>query len=497
MKRFLLSVVAVLTCVFSLVSAEKINFQLHPLWSAGKASLTEDGYVISRNLDTVNFSPEVRLPIQLVYRSASEKTGMFGYAWSSPQLESSAKFDKDGVLWTTPWGEKFKFYPKNEKQPKDAIKVELYEEAKKGRGFYSPYTQWEADTTAGMKKWQEAKDWTFRGKNAYRGWQFVYRDTKLHRIVAPTGREAVFSYDHGKLVRVSQEGQAFIEIAYDGNSATSLKINGIDYALGYKSAKLQILPKTESGKLIAATRPGLVSIQRGNLDPVLFAYDDYGFLNQVRQGEYIDNLKIQHQSAAQRKAEILAKKARKPYGGPVNGRIISDVNYRYAYPGNRTGVVKLTDQLNRTASFDLNEKTGVFQLTEFSGRKYTLKYFMRLDVAYLGKIRNIVDSRGRDVLDVRYDRLTGNIIRVRDMAGNDVNYSYTPNGELKLVTRRADDQDDPEPVMSFRYAGRNVPAAVSQLNAKGKPVVTTDIQYDGNNQPVRISNGQTTARIAY
>ncbi|MBR4665185.1 MAG: hypothetical protein IKO93_15070, partial [Lentisphaeria bacterium] len=90
MKRAFLSVLAVLASVFSAVSAEKINFQLHPLWSAGKASLTEDGYVISRDLDTVNFSPEVRLPIQLVYRSASEKTGMFGYAWSSPQLESSA-----------------------------------------------------------------------------------------------------------------------------------------------------------------------------------------------------------------------------------------------------------------------------------------------------------------------------------------------------------------------------------------------------------------------
>jgi len=497
MKRAFLSVLAVLASVFSAVSAEKINFQLHPLWSAGKASLTEDGYVISRNLDTVNFSPEVRLPIQLVYRSVSEKTGMFGYAWSSPQLESSAKFDKDGVLWTTPWGEKFKFYPKNEKQPKDAIKVALYEEAKKGRGFYSPYTQWEADTSVGLRKWKEAKDWTFRGKNAYRGWLFVYRDAKLNRIVTPTGREVVFSYDHGKLTSVSQEGQSFVEVSYSGTTVTGLKINGIDYALGYKSTKLQILPKTESGKLIAASRPGLVSIQRGNLNPVLFTYDDYGFLNQVRQGEYVDELKIQHQSVAQRKAEILAKKARKTYVGPVNGRILSDVNYKYSYPGNRTGVVKLTDQLNRTASYDLNEKTGVFQLTEFSGRKYTLKYFMRLDVAYLGKIRNIVDSRGRDVLDVRYDRLTGNIIRVRDMAGNDVNYSYTPNSELKLVTRRADDQDDPEPVMSFRYEGRTVPASVSQLNAKGKPMVTTDIQYDGNSQPVKISNGQTTTRIAY
>ena len=297
---------------------------------------------------------------------------MFGYAWSSPQLESSAKFDKDGVLWTTPWGEKFKFYPKNEKQPKDAIKVALYEEAKKGRGFYSPYTQWEADTSVSSKKWKEAKDWTFTGKNGYKGWRFIYKDAKLQQISAPNGRKVVFSYDHGKLTSVSQEGQSFVEVSYSGTTVTGLKINGIDYALGYKSTKLQILPKTESGKMVSASRPGLVSIQRGNLDPVLFTYDDHRFLNQIRQGKYVDTLKIQHQSAAQRKAEILAKKARKPYVGPVNGRILSDVNYKYSYPGNRTGVVRLTDQLNRTASFDLNEKTGVFQLTEFSGRKYTI-----------------------------------------------------------------------------------------------------------------------------
>ena len=89
MKKVLLAVFAVLLSVFSVMSAEKINFQLHPVWTAGKASLTENGYVIPRTLDTVNFSPEVRLPVQLVYNSVSEKTGMFGYAWSSPQLESS------------------------------------------------------------------------------------------------------------------------------------------------------------------------------------------------------------------------------------------------------------------------------------------------------------------------------------------------------------------------------------------------------------------------
>ena len=80
MKRVVLSVVAVLASVFSLVSAEKINFQVHPLLTAGKVSLTEKGYVVPRTLDTVNFSPEVRMPIQLIYRSAAEKTDEVEYS---------------------------------------------------------------------------------------------------------------------------------------------------------------------------------------------------------------------------------------------------------------------------------------------------------------------------------------------------------------------------------------------------------------------------------
>jgi len=54
-------------------------------------------------IGTANFAPGLRLPVELAYRSASESSGMFGYGWSCPQLESSAKWDKDGLLWTTPW----------------------------------------------------------------------------------------------------------------------------------------------------------------------------------------------------------------------------------------------------------------------------------------------------------------------------------------------------------------------------------------------------------
>ena len=84
-------------------SAEQLNFRSSPM-TAGKASLSENGYIVSRELGGANFSPELRYPVQLIYRSDSADAGLFGTSWRSPQLESSATPEKDGVLWTTPWG---------------------------------------------------------------------------------------------------------------------------------------------------------------------------------------------------------------------------------------------------------------------------------------------------------------------------------------------------------------------------------------------------------
>ena len=87
---------------------ENVNFISRPL-TAGKASLTENGFILAEILGRANFSPELRLPIQLLYNSTSEKSGIFGFGWRSPQLESSAYYDKDGVLWMTPWGEEINY----------------------------------------------------------------------------------------------------------------------------------------------------------------------------------------------------------------------------------------------------------------------------------------------------------------------------------------------------------------------------------------------------
>ena len=492
MKKLFLLFSALLS--FSLF-ADSVNFLSKPM-SASKASLAENAYSISQLLDTANFSPELKLPVQVVYNSSIEKSGLFGFAWRSPQLESTAYYDKDGVLWVTPWGERIKFFPKKEKTPKDAIKIELYEQAKKGRGFYAPYSEWEADTS--RRDYAKSGSWVFRGKRDKSGWTFVYRDYKLRSITAPSGRIVEFNYENKRLVSVSQDRTAFIELGYSGNLVTSLKINGVDYELKYRSTKLQILPKTENGNIISAARACLVSVKRGNLAPITFAYDDYGFLNQIKQGNYVDNLVVQHQTLAQRRTELLSKKDSKiKYNGPANGRILSDNQFQYAYSSPKPGAVTLTNQLNQKATFNYNAQTGVFATSEFSGKSYTIYYFMRHDVAYLGKVRKIVDSRGRDVINYRYDKLTGNVIRVRDMVGNDINFEYGQNGKLALITRRAANQNSPEPVKSFDYDQLNNLTEISTLNADGEPVVTTSLEYTRNREVASVSNGLSKSKNSY
>ena len=76
-----------------IVAAERVDFSNHPL-TAGRALLTDTGYVEQRTIGVARMSPELTMPVELVYDSSSEKTGAFGFAWRSPQFESSAAVAK-------------------------------------------------------------------------------------------------------------------------------------------------------------------------------------------------------------------------------------------------------------------------------------------------------------------------------------------------------------------------------------------------------------------
>ena len=278
----------------------------------------------------------------------------------------------------------------------------------------------------------------------------------------------------------------------------SLKINSIVYEFNYSSTKLQILPKTERGCIVSVLRDCLVSIKRGDLSPKTFTYDDYGFLNSIKHGSYTDNLVVEHQTLAERLAELKFKRNRKiKYDGSANGRILSDNQFRYTYSSLKPGSIDLSDKLNQKAIYRYDIQTGIFKVTEFSGKNYTIYYFMRHDVAYLGKVRKIVDGKGRDLLNYRYDKLSGNIIRIRDMVGNDINFEYGKNGKLSRISRRAAKQDEPEPVRSFEYDRFNNLIDISSLDAQGKSVVATSLSYNKNRDLISISNGQNKNQISY
>ena len=451
-------------------AAERVDFSNRPLL-AGRALLTEVGYVESRSLGVARLSPELTMPIELVYDSSSEKTGAFGFAWRSPQLESSAAWDKDGMLWTSPWGEKVKFFPKSEKTPKDAVKIEVVEEAKKGRGYFAPYSEWEADVATGNP--EADGNWIIKGKKSLVGWAFSYSSGRLAKIAAPTGRSADFSYDaDGRLVAVSHGGTAFVSIAYDGALAKSGMVGGVTTTLAYEQRTLEILPRTKDGKVAHPVRPQLVSLKRGSLDAVQFGYAG-NYLASITQGAMREDIALE-------KVDRTA-------------RIVSDGDFSYSYNGG----VGLRDKANRTASYRYDAKNGVFAVSDFSGRKATIYYFMRYDVAYLGKVRKIVDGKGEDLVSYRYDAKSGNVTRVRDRFGNDRDFEYDAEGRLARASRRAHGERTVEPVASFTYAKGREPVAVSLLNADGTAALTTRLTRDKAGNVTSVDDGRGKAEVSY
>lgn len=285
----------VFTAVFlflvgSILADGKIDFSKVPM-AAGKAALTENGFYINRTVGTANFSPELRLPVQLFYNSASRKSGILGFAWRIPQFESSAIPERDGVIWQTPWGEKIRFFEKR-KPTKETL--EVFKASMQGKGFFAPFADWNAD---GKLK---SGNWTFTGKNQLDGWKFVYRDAKLRSITAPSGRTVEFEYASGNLIAVCQGGTAFIQIAYNGREISSITINGIRTELKYSSRKIPFLPETLTASTVTRSRTLLASCTTAGIAPVEFGYDDAGYLNSIRQDRFEEKITVQHETEQQR-----------------------------------------------------------------------------------------------------------------------------------------------------------------------------------------------------
>ena len=334
--------------------------------------------------------------MQLIFRSGSADAGLFGTSWRSPQLESSAIPEKDGMLWSTPWGEKIRFLAKT----KDKDILDLYKDVMKGpKPYFSPYSEWEADGKEG--------NWIFDGKHTLDGWKLAYHDTKLIAITAPSGRTIEFDYYDGRPTAVTQDGKAFFELT-DGNLVKELM----------------------RARLVAITSTGTV--------PVQFGYVKDGYLAVVKQDKFIDQISVEHETEAQRLNYLKAvAEKQKTQRVAVAGRIKADRFFNYRYLSDKPGRLVLTDRAKCEAKFDYNADTGIFKTTGFNGLTQTIYYFKRYDVAYNGKVRQIVDGRDRVVVSYRYGKLTGQVSRIRDITGNEIYFISNKSGEVELVERRA------------------------------------------------------------
>ncbi len=478
-----------------LFAAEPVDFSCKPML-AGRAALAGEGFYDIRTVGVANFSPELRFPVQLVYRSASDRTGLAGFAWSLPQLESRVAWDKDGMLWTAPWGEEIKFFEKQKQKPgKDALDVPFLDAENAGRGFYAPYSEWEAVPAGGDPA--KSKDWTVSGRRGKKGWRFVYRGGAISRIAAPSGGEVAFERaPDGRLLRAVQLGTAMVELAYapDG-SLDALVASGVTNRFSFAAAPLAILPRTDAGSVVAATRPRLVSVRTGDLDPVEFSYEG-NFLSGVRRGPFSESLRVEGAAQTRSFAERLARgeSGFRPPPGLNAGRLLSDGSLSYGYDG---GALRVADAAGRAATYAFDRKNGVLSLTDEGGRKTTVYYFMRYDVAYMGRVRKIVDAKGRDRAGYRYDPQTGALVRFRDFLGNDHEFEYDAAGNLVRTFRRAADSDKREPLVAYGRDTAGNPVSVSRLDAAGNAVATATARFDPAGRPLALSAGGGRVSIAY
>ena len=491
-KKFFAVLFVIVSLALPSFAYEKLNWKSRAM-SAGKASLTFDSYRVVRDLGVPNFSPEFRMPLQLVYDSGKNKNGIVGSVWNIPQLESRAFPKGKGVEWISPWGEKIRFFRKD---PKNKDILDIFKKEMKGRGCFAPFQNWDAKGKKG--------NWTISGKKDNKGWSFAYSDSRLKRITSPAGRSVSFSYQGGKLIKVMQNGTVFVALNYGkDNKASEIVLNGVKHSLNYTKLPYVILPTNPAGKAKNLNRFVLTSVKRGTLNPVKYSYDSYGYLNKIEQGEFKDELKIAHESPAERLeylnkiADLKKRKKRtnRVKKARVTGRIISDSFFKYSY--NRK-IVSIRNKDGKQATYNYDTNKGILKITNFAGLTTKTYFFKRYDVAYNGKIRQVRDAQDRVIINYRYDKTLGKPIRVRDMADNETYYQYDRRGNMIKVSRSPGfDGENRQALMKIGYNGSGDAVKFSRLNAAGKPVMTTRVSYNGKHEMTSVSNGQTNTSISY
>ena len=479
-------------------NANSPDFRCRPVL-AGKALLTEPGFVVRRELGVASLAPELHVPIELVYKSNCEKSGVFGFAWLCPQLESSVKWSAGSLLWTTPWGEELRFCPKRQKTPKNAIALEPIEAAKKGRGLFSPYSDWESDTDSA--DYAKCRRFSIVGKNGMKGWRFEYADGRLSAITAPFGAAAEFVRDaQGRLLAVASQGVRFVELGYDADGlVASMRLNGVPTAFSYVREDRTILPKTADGRPRTERVAALRSAKTASLDAEEFAYAN-GYLALAKRGKWAEKFKVDSETPAERRQNLLSADAKNKvaHTGKVSGRLLADGDCSYFYPAK--DAVEMRNALGEAARHECDMTRGTRTVRDFSGRTTKTYFFSRIDAAYHGKVRLVeggVGGERSDLAEFRYDKKSGNPTIVKDRLGNSRYLEYDADGNCVKLTRRAAWEWTKEPVRSFAYDRQGRLAAVSELDADGVAARTTTLAYDRAGRPTRVSDGARTLAVSY
>lgn len=257
---------------------------------------------------------------------------------------------------------------------------------------------------------------------------------------------------------------------------SEILINGVSNKFVFADGKVQILPETLAGNEERVESKFLRSVGQRGLNPLEFAYDSAGYLSRIKRGGYVDEISVEHESLAQRKDYLkrvaAAKKANRNIANIVKeavaGRIVKDSSYSYSYPSGKFGNVELANKRGEVAKYEFDSQRGISRYTDFSGKEMSTYYFMRYDVAYNGKVRQIVDGRKRVLASYRYDKDTGKITRYRDNAKNDINFKYDSRGNLIGISKRGAGEPDALPVRSFEYIkGEMKPSRINELDSKG------------------------------
>ncbi len=454
---------------------------------AGKASLSERGYLLARTLGQGNFSPEMAIPIQITYLSWSDAAGIFGEKWRSPQLESGVEATDGGMEWTTPWGERIKFQIS---AVKDSGGSRLYQAKRQsGSAYFAPLADWVADPTTSDNSWR------ISGFGDNRGWFFEYRAGNLAVVTAPSGRSLAFRYDDaGRPLAVEQDGVAFVALKYNASGLVeSMRINAVETTFGYTELATSILPETAVGGVRQVPCQYLTRLACGSLNPVSYGYSEYGYLIDIAQGDFHESIEVEQETAEERIANLLAPdKAEK-----VSGRIRSDGFLKYSYDNPRPGHAVLTNNNGTKAYYAYNLKTGDLNIADFNGKKLTISYFMRFDVAYMGKIQRITDGKNLVLASYIYDDATGKIKVMRDKLRNETLFSYDKDGNMVERARRPYGSREAEVVSRCAYNDRRLPVHIANLDENGVELTSVNIEYDAFGQPVKINDGRGETVISY